>query len=307
MNKKNQILALFLIFGAILAAAIIYVVVKPPALLNPKGVIAARERSLMLTATLLMLVVVIPVYALTFFIVWRYHEGNPKARYEPDWDGNRRLEFTWWAVPGLIITILAVITWHSSRSLDPFKKLNAAEPPLKVQVIALQWKWLFIYPKEDIATINFVQFPENRPVEFNITSDAPMNSFWIPQLGGQIYAMSGMSTKLYLKASGSGRYQGSSANISGAGFASMNFIAKSFSQGDFDNWVQTVKKSHYQLGQSAYDELSRPSQNQAVSYYASAEPDLYNKVVTKYMSPGHTRGNYDLARDILGVAPGGAN
>jgi cytochrome o ubiquinol oxidase subunit 2 len=308
MNKKNQILILFLIFGVILAAAAVYVAGHPVALLNPRGVIATKERSLMIMATLLMLVVVIPVYILTFLIVWRYHESNHGARYEPDWDGDRRLEFTWWAVPTLIITILAIVTWNSSHSLDPFKSLSAAEPPLKIQVVALQWKWLFIYPEQNIASLNFVQFPKDRPIEFDITADAPMNSFWIPQLGGQIYAMSGMSTKLNLEATDYGSFEGSSANISGTGFASMHFIAKSSTEANFQHWTQSIKKSQHQLNLTVYDDLSRPSQNNAVTYYAQTEPNLYQKVIGKFMSgPGHPRGNYDLARNILGVEPGGAN
>jgi cytochrome o ubiquinol oxidase subunit II len=308
MNKKNQILILFLIFGVMLAGAAIFVLNHPPALLNPKGIIAAKERSLMITATLLMLIVVVPVYFLTFFIVWRFHESNHAARYEPNWDGDRRLETTWWAVPTFIIAVLALVTWHSSHSLDPFKSLASAKPPLKIQVVALQWKWLFIYPQQNIASVNFVQFPKNTPLEFSITSDAPMNSFWIPQLGGQIYAMSDMSTKLNLEASQNGNFVGSSANISGSGFSTMRFTARASSDRDFKNWISSVKNTDNHLSLAVYDGLSRPSQNNPVTYFASTEPDLYQKVVLKFMSPnGQPRGNYDLARDILGVAPGGAN
>lgn len=306
MNRKSQILVLLLILAVVLAGAAFYIFKHPPALLTPKGVIAAKERSLMITATLLMLIVVTPVYVMTFLIVWRYHESNHHARYEPDWDGDRRLEFAWWAVPTLIITILAIVTWNSSHSLDPFKSLSA-EPPLKIQVVALQWKWLFIYPKQNIASVNFVQFPEKRPVEFDITSDAPMNSFWIPQLGGQIYAMSGMSTKLNLQASKSGDFEGLSANISGTGFSGMKFIARASSVSDFQSWAQGIKRNQKQLTLAVYDRLSLPSRDQPVVYYGWTEPDLYNKVVMKFMAPGRSKANYDLAQGVLGAAPGGSN
>jgi cytochrome o ubiquinol oxidase subunit 2 len=306
MNKRNQIVILFLVLGAVLVAAAVYGIHHPPALLSPRGVVAARERRLMITATLLMLIVVIPVYVLTFLIVWRYHESNRHVRYEPDWDGDRRLEFTWWAVPTIIIAILAVVTWNSSHSLDPFKSLDASRPALKIQVVALQWKWLFIYPQQNIASLNFVQFPKDTPVEFNITADAPMNSFWIPQLGGQIYAMSGMSTKLNLQATSYGSFDGSSANISGRGFSSMKFVAKSSSDADFQSWVTSVKKSSDKLSLAAYDDLSHPSENSQVISYAAADPELYNKVLLKFMH-GHSTANYDLASGILGVAAEGAH
>jgi cytochrome o ubiquinol oxidase subunit II len=308
MNKKNYVIILFFILAVVLAAAAFYISHHPVALLNPKGTIASRERSLMITATLLMLIVVVPVYFLTFFIAWRYREGNRKARYEPDWAGSRRLELTWWAVPTVIITILAVITWNSSHSLDPFRAIKSDKPPLKIQVIALQWKWLFIYPKQDVASVNFAQFPKNTPVEFDITADAPMNSFWIPQLGGQIYAMSGMSTKLHLVATETGSFPGASANISGRGFAGMKFIARASTDTEFQQWLKTLKAGHSSLSPANYNQLAQPSENNKIAYYSSTHPNLYDQVVMKFMTPpSQQRGNYDLARDILSAAPGGVH
>jgi cytochrome o ubiquinol oxidase subunit II len=188
-------------------------------------------------------------------------------------------------VPLILISILAVITWKSSHDLDPFKPLNSSTPPMTIQVVSLQWKWLFIYPKQNIATVNLVQFPVNTPISFEITSDAPMNSFWIPQLGGQIYAMSGMSTHLQLMASQPGEYRGESANISGAGFAGMHFSAKASSAADFDQWVQLVRLTKGSLSDAAYNKLAAPTQNDPVSYYSSVSNGLYNTVVDKYMAP----------------------
>ena len=164
-----------------------------------------------------------------------------KAKHAPDWEHNYIAEYCWWGVPIVIIVILAVTTWKSSHDLNPFKPIESEKKPLAIQVVALHWKWLFIYPEQGIATVNFVQFPEKTPINFEITSDAPMNSFWIPQLGGQIYAMPAMRSKLHLIANEIGSFRGVSANISGKGFAGMTFTAKSSSEEDFDAWVQSGK------------------------------------------------------------------
>lgn len=255
------------------------------AVLNPRGLIAFKERSLMITATLLMLIVVIPVFILTFVISWRYRAGNTKAKYAPDWDHHRVLEFTWWAVPTAIIVGLAVITWQSSHELDPYKPLASDKKPITIQVVALQWKWLFIYPEQHIASVNMVEFPEGTPVNFEITSDAPMNSFWIPQLGGQIYAMSGMTTHLHLMADSPGSFDGSSANLSGAGFAGMKFTAKSVPRAEFDVWAKSVERSPRHLDHGVYQALAKPSQNNPPSYYSSVTEGLYDDVVMNYMTP----------------------
>ena len=255
------------------------------AILDPKGVIAQKQRDLMLMATGLMLIVVLPVLVLTALIAWRYRAGNTKAAYTPDFDHHAGLEFIWWGVPFVIIMALSVIAWQSSHQLDPFKPLSASAKPLTVEVVALQWKWLFIYPAQHIATVNYLQIPENTPISFNITADAPMNSFWIPQLGGQVYAMAGMSTQLHLMAGGSGTYQGVSANLSGAGFADMRFTVKSTSKADFDQWVGLVQQSRNQLGFAAYNALAKPATEKSVLYYSNAEPELYDDIVMKFMMP----------------------
>ncbi len=283
MSKKLTLIGSFvLLLGAGLFAAN-YLRGLDVAVLNPHGLIAHKERSLMITITLLMLIVVIPVFGLTFFIAWKYREHNTAAAYTPDWDRNRLIEAAWWGVPLVLLSIISVMTWQSSQALDPFKPLASGNPPITIQVVALQWKWLFIYPEQHIATINYVQFPQNTPVNFQITSDAPMNSFWIPQLGGQVYAMAGMSTQLHLMADGSGSYRGSSANLSGEGFAGMNFMAKSTTRGDFDSWAQTVKRTAPKLTMAEYAKLALPSQNNVAASYSSQPSGLYDTIVTKYM------------------------
>jgi len=256
------------------------------AVLNPAGEVGHKERNLIIVTVLLGLLVVVPVYIMTFTIAWRYREGNTKAKYSPELSGNRWAEGLWWGIPSVIILVLSVITWNSSHALDPFKPLASAKSPVTVEVVALDWKWLFIYPKEGIASINYMRFPVGTPVDFYITADAPMNSLWIPQLGSQIYAMPGMSTQLHLIADKTGNYAGSSANISGAGFADMRFTASASSQADYDNWIALARNSGGTLDANAYHQLAKPSVSPTTPMYSSVESDLYSRVLLKYMVPG---------------------
>jgi cytochrome o ubiquinol oxidase subunit 2 len=285
MNKKSKLIIASALIVWALAVAVILLWGNEIPVLQPKGVIADREHDLMVTTILLSLIVVVPVFALTIFIAWKYRAANTQAEYKPEWDGSRKLEFTWWVIPSVIILVLSVIAWRSSHQLDPFKPLESATPPVTIQVVALQWKWLFIYPDQQIATVNYVQFPEKTPVNFVITADAPMNSFWIPSLGGQIYAMSGMSTKLHLMANETGVFDGSSANISGKGFAGMKFKAEAVSQDNFYGWMQSVKQSSNVLNMDEYEKLAKPSENSLPSTYASVTSGLYDNVIMKYMAP----------------------
>lgn len=255
--------------------------------LYPKGMIASSERELMITAILLMLIVVIPVFFMTFWFAWKYRESNTKAKYTPDWAHSTILEIVWWTVPCIIIIILGTITWISTHDLDPYKPLDVPGKPITIEAVALDWKWLFIYPEQGIATVNFVEFPANTAVNFKITADAPMNSFWIPQLGGQIYAMTGMQTKLHLIASEPGDYSGTAANFSGPGFSGMHFVARAATDADFDAWLAEVKKSPNQLSVAAYKELAQQSEDNPVTYYSSVEGDLFNAIIMKFMMPGH--------------------
>ena len=257
------------------------------AILNPQGIIAAQQRNLIIFASLLSLLIVIPVFALTFYISFKYRASNTKARYTPEWDHNTKLEFFWWAIPSIIILVLAGITWKSSHDLDPFKPLASTTPAITIQVVALPWKWLFIYPEQQIATVNYVKFPEQTPVNFEITADAPMNSFWIPQLGGQIYAMAGMSTQLHLMADHAASYSGSSANLSGKGFAGMTFMAESTSAANFSTWVNTIQDSSNQLSFDEYHQLAIASENHPRQDYASVQPNLYHEIMMQYMAPMH--------------------
>jgi cytochrome o ubiquinol oxidase subunit 2 len=251
--------------------------------LDPAGWVALRERRLLYITTLLMLIVVIPVCVLTVYVAYKFRKSNKEAKYAPNWDYSLLVESIWWGIPCIIIAILSILTYQSCHELDPFRPIQRDAKPLSIQVVALQWKWLFIYPEENIATVNYVQFPKDRPLQFEITSDAPMNSFWIPRLGGQIYAMPGMRTKLHLIADSIGDFPGSSANLSGKGFSGMRFVASASTQEGFDRWVSRVKKQSAKLDQSAYELLAKPSENNPVATYVLAEKKLFDQIIMKYM------------------------
>ncbi|MBP7770324.1 MAG: ubiquinol oxidase subunit II [Candidatus Pacebacteria bacterium] len=257
--------------------------------LDPAGAIGLAERGLMLHAVEFMLIVAIPVYILLFFFAYRYRVGNKKAKYAPDVEHGKLEELVWWVVPLEIVLVLGALTWGSTHQLDHKRALEGG-PPLQVQVVALDWKWLFIYPQQGIATVNYLVMPTNRPVRFSITADAPMNSFWIPALGGQIYAMTGMATELNLVANEPGVYKGAGANYSGDGFAKMKFVASAVPEADFDAWVAGIKAATGTLSYPAYQELARPTIAEAPSYYAAVEPGLFDAVIMQFMdelSPIH--------------------
>ena len=285
MSTKAKFAILIFIFLSVGIAALSYLFLTDIAVLNPKGEIGEKERDLLVLATVLMLIVVIPVFLLTFGIAWKYRAENKKSKYTPDWDHSFLAECVWWGVPLAIIVILGVYTWKGCHELDPFKPIDSGKKELRIQVVALQWKWLFIYPEQKIATVNYFQFPEQTPIHFEITSDAPMNSFWIPELGGQIYAMSGMRSELYLIANEAGKFRGSSANISGKGFASMTFTAEAASAQDFEQWVQTVQGSPTRLGPDEYSRLVQPSEYNPAAFYVLSEEELFDRIMMKYMMP----------------------
>lgn len=257
--------------------------------LQPAGPVAAGERQLMITASLLMLIVVIPVFVILFTVAWRYRETNTKATYKPDWDGNKWAETTWWVIPGGLIFVLAIITWRGTFQHDPYKPLAVKDETMIVQVVAMDWRWLFIYPEQQVASLNELRVPVNKSLQLEITADAPMNSFWIPQLGGQIYAMPGMGTRLHLMADRTGSFYGSSANISGRGFSNMNFQTIATSQQDFDVWVD-ASRQQAPLTKSTYDQIAKPSTDDTVIYYGQPAANLYSSIINKYMNMDHDSG-----------------
>lgn len=255
------------------------------AVLYPKGMIALEERNLLFIIQALMLLIIIPVYVLTFIFSWIYRADNPNGKYDPDLVDHRIAEYIWWGIPCIMVFIVSVLTWVKTHELDPYKPIQSHNKEMTIQVVALQWKWLFIYPDEGIASVNFVQFPKDTPIRFEITADAPMNSFWIPHLGGQIYAMPKMRTLLNLIANEVGDFRGVSANISGEGFAGMTFIARSSSKKDYHQWVKLAKQTPNILNFTDYNLLAVPSQNNPIEIFQIKDKFLFDQIVNKHMHP----------------------
>ena len=263
--------------------------------LSPAGDIAAQQRDLLVWSVVLMLIIIIPVMALTVFFAWKYRESNKEARYEPDWDHSTHLELVIWAAPLLIIICLGAITWSGTHLLDPYRSLDRINKgqaiaegvePLQVNVVAMDWKWLFIYPEYGIATVNELAAPVDRPIRFHITSTGVMNSFYIPALAGQIYAMPGMETKMNAVINRPGKYVGFSANYSGDGFSDMRFAFHGLDQAGFDQWVAGVRADSKSLDRETYLELEKPSEKVPVLHYASVDEGLFDAVLNMCVEPG---------------------
>lgn len=292
MKTGRQFLPYMLIFSGVI---IFLVLIMQPlsvlrfqdkiALLFPKGIIAIEERNMLFILQAIMLVVIIPVYFFTFLFSWIYRANNPQGKYDPDFIHSTFFETLWWGIPFVFTAIIAVFTWIKTHELDPFKPIESDRKPITIQVIALQWKWLFIYPEEQVAGINYLQFPKDVPLRFEITADAPMNSFWIPDLGGQIYAMPSMRTELNLIAQEYGDFRGSSANLSGEGFSGMHFIAKASTDEDYLAWIEKAKNSSQSLDYEEYNRLVKPSKDNPQELYALKDIAIFNKVLMKYMHP----------------------
>lgn len=277
--------------------------------LNPSGDIAAQQGRLVVVSTLLMLLIIVPVIALTLFFAWRYRASNTEATYEPDWDHSTQLELVIWAAPLLIIIALGAVTWISTHTLDPYRplsRIDAQRPlaketkPLVVEVVALDWKWLFLYPEQGIATVNEVAAPVDRPIQFKITASTVMNSFYVPALAGMIYAMPGMETKLHAVINKPGNYEGFSSNYSGAGFSHMRFRFHGLSEADFQKWVESNRAAGQGLDRAGYLQLEKPSEREPVRRYASVEAGLYDAILNRCVESGKMCMNQMMAIDAFG-------
>lgn len=254
--------------------------------LDPKGPITLIERELLFTAFGVMLIVVIPVFVLAFIFVWWYRPTSKHDVYDPDWGYSVWMDALVWLVPAAIVVALGTLVWDYTHRLDPYKPIASSKPPLEVQVVAQDWKWLFLYPEQNIAVVNELVFPSGRPLSLKITSDTVMNSFMIPALGGQIYAMAGMETRLHLLADKPGQFAGRNMQYSGSGFANQHFTAIALSDADFDAWVAKVRQSGKQLDNAAYAQLAKPSQLHPVTYYSAFEPNLFTNIIAKFAPAG---------------------
>jgi cytochrome o ubiquinol oxidase subunit II len=253
------------------------------ALFDPSGNIGVQERHLIVIALAVMLAVVIPVIALTLFFFWRYRETNKRATYAPTWAHSTAIEVVVWGIPCVIVLFLGVLIWRTTHSLDPYRPLDSKTPPVTVQVVAMNWKWLFIYPDYGIATVNQLVVPANTPINFQLTADSIMNSFFIPRLGSQVYAMAGMETQLHLTADQPGIYHGMSSAFSGPGFSDMHFDVKATSDQDFRAWVASTQHGTGTLTHDGYVVLAHPSTNDAPAAYAHVDKGLFLQVVNQYM------------------------
>jgi cytochrome o ubiquinol oxidase subunit 2 len=246
---------------------------------DPQGPIALAEQELLINSTSIMLVVVIPVILATLGFAWWYRAANVRARRPSGENYEGRLEFVTWSIPVLIVILLSGVIWISSRQLDPRMPIQAKASAIRVDVVALDWKWLFIYPDLGVAAVNQLVVPAETPIRFELTSATVMNSFFIPQLGSQIYAMGGMTTHLNLLADKPGEFPGFSAMFSGDGFSDMQFIAKAVSAADFNSWVKEVRAAGSALDDDAYAALAKPSTAVPPRTYRSVRPNLFEHII----------------------------
>lgn len=263
-----------------------------PTILQPKGLIAFQERKIIFDTAALMLIVVIPVIIMSFAFVYKYRRGKSVTEYKPDWHHSTFLEVLWWGVPFAIVFILAIITWVTTHKLDPFRKLNYPGKVEQIQVIALPWKWLFIYPEHGITTVNKLVLPLKRQAEFTLTNDnVPMSAFFIPQLGSQIYSMAGMETKLHLVPTETAHIEGFNSQFNGYGFSDMRFNVDVVSLQDYKAWLENIKRNNKPFSQKAYNKVRQPSHEKAKEQeYSSYLPKLFNHVVHSYMLAQHPKG-----------------
>jgi cytochrome o ubiquinol oxidase subunit 2 len=252
-------------------------------LFDPKGPIGESERFVILAAIGLMAIVVIPVFIMAFWFPRTYRASNPRSTYMPKWSYSAKIDLAMWAVPLAIVMVLAMLAWTRTYALDPYKPIASPHKPITIEAVSLDWKWLFIYPDQNIATVNHITFPVNVPVSFKLTSDTVMTSFFIPQLGSQMYAMGGMQTRLHLLADKPGTYAGQNNQISGRGYVNMHFTATAVSPEAFHAWVEKVRQSKALLDRARYEQLARPNDGYyPVTYFSAVTPDLFLSILRKY-------------------------
>ncbi len=282
--------------------------------MNPSGDIAAQQAHLVMVSTLLMLLIIVPVIVLIFLFAWHYRKGNTTARYEPDWDHSTQLELLIWGAPLLIIIVLGLITWIYTHLLDPYRPLSRLDEhrpisanvkPLEVDVVAMDWKWMFIYPELGIATVNELVTPIDVPVRFKMTSSSVMNAFYIPARAGMVYTMPGMETQLNAVMNKVGVYDGFSSNYSGAGFSDMKFKYHGVTQADFDTWVQQTRTGN-KLTRAAYVALDKPTIKHPIMHFGSIDEGLYGLILNRCVTEGSVCINTMMHQDSKRIQSAGA-
>jgi cytochrome o ubiquinol oxidase subunit 2 len=280
----------------VVCAAISVASCQPAGILDPQGPIASAERLLLINSTAIMLVVVVPVIVATLAFAWWYRSSNSRAGRGAGESYEERIEFVVWSIPALTVILLGGVIWIGSHQLDPRAPIPAKSDPLRVDVVALDWKWLFIYPDQGVTAVNQLVIPVGTPIAFRLTSATVMNSFFVPQLGSQIYAMGGMTTHLNLLADKPGEFPGLSANYSGDGFSWMRFVVKSVPAGDFNAWLEQVRGSGSALDAAAYAELAKPSKDVPPKTYRSVDPKFFQRIIDQTVA-GPGQGRVDRASD----------
>lgn len=277
--------------------------------MNPAGDIAVQQRDLIITSTVLMLLIIVPVLALTLFFAWKYRASAKAEDYDPEWHHSTRLEMVIWSAPVAIILMLGTVTWIATHRLDPYRPIERIDEnrqvtvdmkPITVEVVAMDWKWLFFYPELGIGSVNEFAAPVDVPINFKITGTTAMNSFFVPALAGQIYAMGGMQTKLHAVINKPGVYDGFSANFSGPGFSHMRFKFHGLSQEGFDQWVAKAKDGGKGFGRMEYLEFAKPSEREPVQYFANVDPELYDAILNRCVEP-----NKLCMRDMMHIDANG--
>ena len=264
--------------------------------LDPKGPIAGAERQILFNSLGIMLAIVIPTILATLGVAYWYRSSNWRARYMPDFVYSGRLELLVWSIPAMTVLLVGGVAWVGAHDLDPHKPITSAAKPVTVQVVSLDWKWLFIYPDQGIASVNQLTIPVGTPVSFELTSSGVMNSFFVPQLGSQIYTMPGMTTRLQLKADHAGAYRGLSAQYSGEGFADMRFTVDAVPPENFAQWVDAARNAGPVLDGRAYADLAKPSQAVAPFTYRAVAPGLFNGILSSGMQPDPLRLTYQASQ-----------
>jgi cytochrome o ubiquinol oxidase subunit II len=254
--------------------------------LAPRGPIAQADKMILTDSLVIMLAIVVPTILATLGFAWWYRASNTRARHLPDWSSSGRVELVVWAIPAMVIILLGGVTWIGSHRLDPAQPLASDAPALDIQVVSLDWKWLFIYPQQQVASINELVVPAGVPLHFSLTSASVMNAFFVPQLGSMIYTMNGMTTQLYLRADVPGTFQGLSAHYSGEGFSDMHFEVRALSALDFAAWIESSRAAGKRLDVARYGQLNKQSSAEPVATFGGVDTDLFEDIVTQKLAPG---------------------
>lgn len=254
-------------------------------LLEPAGYIAGIQSRILATALIMAAIIASCIIGVFFYVVLHYREGKG-TKYTPEWTTSSTIQLLAWVIPFVVICGISIVLWNTAHMVDPFRAISSANRPVTIQVVALRWKWLFIYPNDRIATVNTLEIPVDTPVQFQLTADAPMNSFWIPRLSGQVYAMTGMVTQLHIEADKTGSYAGSPAEMSGDEFAGMTFNVKAVPTTEYQAWKASVVRGSQMLDYASYAKLAEPSGYVQPTAYQLQEPNLFDVIVMKYMAPG---------------------